>query len=113
MPTHCCVPECTKKGCRDENGKKVSFFKFLIDDLHLRKKWFHAIAREEKYFKLTEATKECSRHSRPSEIKKSLAGKNELRVVLSVFAWIRTSPRTRKEPTAGSSKYLQVKQRVN
>ena len=57
---------------------------------------------EGKYFKVTEATKVCSRHFRPSEIKKTLAGKNELRagVVPSVFAWIRTSPRKRKDPIA-------------
>ena len=95
------MPECTKKGCRDENGDKISFFKFLIDDLRLKRKWLHAIRRDEgKYFKETEATKVCSRHFRPGEIKKALAGKNELRagVVPSVFAWIRTSSRQRKEP---------------
>lgn len=103
MPTHCCVPECTKKGCRDENGNKISFFKFPIDDPPLKRKWLHAIRRDEgKYFKVTEATKVCSRHFRPGEIKKTLAGKNELRagVVPSVFAWIRTSPRKRKDPIA-------------
>ena len=57
---------------------------------------------EGKYFKVTEATKVCSRHFRPGEIKKTFAGKNELRagVVPSVFAWIRTSPRKRKDPIA-------------
>ena len=57
---------------------------------------------EGKYFKVTEATKVCSRHFRPHEIKKTLAGKNEPRagVVPSVFEWIRTSPRKRKDPIA-------------
>ena len=57
---------------------------------------------EGKYFKVTEATKVCSRHFRPREIKKTLAGKNEQRagVVPSVFEWIRTSPRKRKDPIA-------------
>ena len=57
---------------------------------------------EGKYFKVTEATKVCSRHFRPREIKKTLAGKNEPRagVVPSVFEWIRTSPRKRKDPIA-------------
>ena len=45
-----------------------------------------------------ENTKICSRHFREGDIKKCLAGKNELRneVVPSVFPWIRTSPRKRK-----------------
>ena len=57
---------------------------------------------EGKYLKVTEATKVCSRHFRPREIKKTLAGKNEPRagVVPSVFEWIRTSPRKRKDPIA-------------
>ncbi|XP_068724860.1 uncharacterized protein [Montipora capricornis] len=103
MPTHCCVRECIKKGCRDENGNKISHFKFPIDDPQLKRKWLHAIRRDEgKYFKVTEATKVCSRHFRPGDIKKTLAGKNELRagVVPSLFAWIRTSPRKRKAPIA-------------
>ena len=103
MPTHCCVPEWTKKGCRDENGDKISFFKFPIDDPQLKRTWLHAIRRDEgKYFKVTEATKVCSRHFRPGEIKQTLAGKNERRagVVPSVFASIRTSPRKRKDPIA-------------
>lgn len=101
MPTHCCVPECTKKGCRDENGNKISYFKFPIDDPQLKRKWLHAIRRDEgKYFKVTEATKVCSRHFRPGDIKKTLASKNELRagVVPSLFEWIRASPRKRKAP---------------
>ena len=28
MPSGCCVPNCSKKGCRDEDGLKVSFYKF-------------------------------------------------------------------------------------
>ena len=96
MPTHCCVPECTKKGYREEDGTKVSFFKFPM-----KKKWLHAIRRDEgKYFKVTKSTRVCSRHFREGDIKKSLSGKNELKdgVVPSVFPWIRTSPRKRKEP---------------
>ena len=67
----------------------------------MKKKWLHAIRRDEgKHFKVTEYSKICSRHFREGDIKKSLAGKNELRdgVVPSVFPWIRTSPRKRKEP---------------
>ena len=90
MPTHCCVPECTKKGYRKEDGTKVSYFKFPTEN-QMKKKWLHAIRRDEgKHFKVTEYTKICSRHFREGDIKKSLAGKNELRdgVVPSVFPWI-------------------------
>ena len=100
MPTHCCVPECTKKGYREEGGTKVSFFKFPTEN-PMKKKWLHAIRRDQgKYFTVTENTKICSRHFREGDITKPLAGKNELRdgVVPSVFPWIRTSPRKRKEP---------------
>ena len=103
MPTHCCVPECTKKGCRDENGNKISYFKFPIDDPQLKRKWLHVIRIDEgKYIKVTEATKVCSRHFRPSDMKKILAGKNELRagVVPYLFTWIRASPRKRTDPIA-------------
>ena len=101
MPTHCCVPECKKKGYRDENGVKVSFFKFPTENPE-KKKWLHAIRREEgKFFKVTKFTKICSRHFREGEIKKTLAGKSDVKpgVVPSVFPWIRTSPRKRKAPT--------------
>ena len=78
MPTHCCVPECTKKGYREEDGTKVSFFKFPIENA-MKKKWLHAIRREEgKYFKVTKSTRVCSRHFREGDIKKTLSGKNEL-----------------------------------
>ena len=100
MPTHCCVPECTKKGYREDDGTKVSYFKFPTENA-MKKKWLHAIRRDEgKHFKVTENTKICSRHFREGDIKRSLTGKNELRdgVVLSVFPWIRTSPRKRKNP---------------
>ena len=77
----------------------ISFLKCPIDDPQLKRKWLHTMRRDEgKYFKVTEATKVCSRHFRPGEINKTLAGKNELRagVVPSMFTWIRTSSRKRK-----------------
>ena len=83
------MPECTKTGCRDENGNRILFLKCLINDPQLKRKWLHAIRRDEgKYFKVTEATKVCSRHLRTGEIKKTIAGKNELRAGVdpSVFA---------------------------
>ena len=61
MPTSWCVPECTKKGYPDENGRKVSHFKFPNDPLR-RKKWIHAIRRDEGvYFQIKERTKVCSK----------------------------------------------------
>ena len=84
---------------KDTDGTKVSYFKFPTENA-MKKKWLHAIRRQDgKHFKFTENTKICSRHFREGDIKKSLAGKNELRdVVPSVFPWIRKSPRKRKNP---------------
>ena len=44
MPTHCSVPECTKKGYR-EDGTKVSSLIFSIEN-PMKKKWLHTIRRE-------------------------------------------------------------------
>ena len=52
MPTHCCVPEFTKKGYRKDDGTKVSYFKFPTEN-QMKKKWLHAIRRDEgKHFKV-------------------------------------------------------------
>ena len=101
MPTHCCVPECTRKGYRKEDGSKVLYFQFLIEKI-LRKTWIHAIRRDEgKDFKITESTKVCSRHFRKEYLRKTLAGKICLKpgTVPSIFSWIPTSPRKRRPPT--------------
>jgi len=101
MPTHCCVPECTKKGYREEDGSKGSYFQFPSENM-LKKKWIHVIRRDEgKDFKISESTKVCSRHFRKEDLKKTLAGKICLKsgAVPSIFSWIRTSPRKRKPPT--------------
>ena len=107
MPTHCCVPDCTKKGYREDDGSKISYFVFPKEKA-LRKKWIHAIRREEgKYFKITSLTKVCSRHFRANDLKKTLAGKMTLQpwpgAVPSLFSWTRTSPRKRKAPTPRES----------
>ncbi|CAN7998186.1 unnamed protein product [Ixodes hexagonus] len=62
MPTHCCVPQCTQRGPKDEKQSKVSYFGFpRSKDLH--KRWIVAIKRDEgKHFKVTQSTKVCSRH---------------------------------------------------
>ena len=101
MPTHCCVPECTKKSYRDEFGSKISYFKFPNDST-LRRQWLHAIRRDEgKYFTVNKWTKVCSRHFRKSDFRKTLTGIILLKrgSVPSVFPWNRTSPRQRKPPT--------------
>ena len=62
MPASCCVPECIKKGYLDDNGRKVSHFKFPDDPLRT-KKWIHAIRRDKGvYFQIQGCTKVCSRH---------------------------------------------------
>lgn len=100
MPSHCCVPQCTTRGYREENGAKISFYTFPSDPGQ-KKKWIHAIRRDEgPHFKVTKGTVVCSQHFRENDFKKTLAGKHLLKpgVVPSVFTWIRTSPRKRKAP---------------
>ena len=102
MPTHCCVSGFSKKGYRNTDGTKTSFFKFAIDNLRMKKKSPHAMRRDEgKHFKVTQHTKVCSLHFRQGDIVKTLAGKNDLKagVVPFVFPRVRTSPRKRKKPT--------------
>ena len=99
---NCCVPECTKKVYRGEDGERISFFKFPTGNPE-KKRWLHVIRRKEgRYFKVIEYTKICSRHFRTGDLRKTLGGKYEIKdgVVPSVFPWIRTSPRKRKEPAA-------------
>ena len=101
MPTHCCVPGCTKEGYREEHGSKVSYFQFPREKI-VKKKWIQAIRRDEgKDFKISDSTKVCSRHFRNEDLKTTLAGKICLKpgALPSIFSWIRTSPRKRKPPT--------------
>ena len=105
MPTNCCVPLCTDKGYREEDGRKRSFFKFP-DDVGHRKKWLHAIRRDEgEHFTITKWTKVCSRHFREYDFVKTLTGRRDIRTdaVPSKFAWTRMSPRKRKAPKARGS----------
>ena len=74
MPTHCCVPECTKKGYREEDGTKVSYFQFPRENM-LKENWIYAIRGDEgKDFKIGESAKVSSRHFRKEDLK-TLAGK--------------------------------------
>lgn len=100
MPCHCCVPQCSTRGYRDSDGAKVSFYSFPSDK-DLKKKWIHAIRRDEgTSFQVTKTTVVCSRHFREDDVKKTLAGKHVLKagIIPSVFAWVRSSPRKRKPP---------------
>ena len=83
-------------------GKKFFHFKFPDDPLR-RKKWIHAIRRDEGlYFQIQEWTKVYSRHFRGYDFVKTLSGRRDLRsnTLPSLFPWTRTSPRKRKAPTA-------------
>lgn len=101
MPTHCCVPLCTKKDKRDKDtGEKISFFRFP-DDPSTRKQWIHAIRRDVgKDFSILEGTRVCSRHFKPEDLKKSLNGRISPKPgsVPSIFEWKRSSPRKRPPP---------------
>ena len=117
MPTHCCVPLCTRKGYRDEEtGEKVSYFKFPTEE-RLKKLWIYAIRRDEgKNFQVSNNTKVCSRHFKSDDLKKSLNGVVSLKngAVPSVFAWKRSSPRKRPPPTPRiSSTAASVSQNLN
>ena len=53
MPSSCCVPDYSKKGYRDEDGSKVSFYQFPEEV-----KWMHAIRRDEgERFHITQGTR--------------------------------------------------------
>ena len=66
------MPANTKKLYRTENGKKISYFKFP-DDVNLKKRWLHAIRRDEgKEFTVNQNT--CSRHFKPDDFAKSIGG---------------------------------------
>ena len=102
MPTHCCIPLCTKKDKRDQDtGEKISFFRFP-DDVNLRKQWLHAIRRDVgPNFFIKEGTRVCSRHFKTEDLKRSLNNKVSPKpgAVPSIFAWKRSSPRKRPPPT--------------
>ena len=70
--------ECNQKGIKSPTGEKVSFFEFPNQPL-LRKRWIHAIRRDErKNWQITRETKVCSLHFRREDLRKSLAGRTYL-----------------------------------
>ena len=92
-----CVTGCTQKGTVDPEGNRVGFFGFPKYQ-NLRQEWLVKIRRDfGTYFKLREATKVCSLHFHPSDVKKgiesvyfsanrfSIAKKNEIQITFSFF----------------------------
>lgn len=115
MPTYCCVPKCTQTGYLDDNGRPVSFFNFP-KDLILRKKWIHAIRREEgKDFTIVKSTKVCSLHFHPSDLQKSLNGRIFVKsnAVPSKLEWKKQSPKKRKAPTQRCSPRRKAMSKTN
>ena len=101
MPTNCCVPNCTKKLYRTGYGEKISFLKFP-KDLELKKRWLHAIRRDEgKTFRVKQNTKICSRHFKSEDLVKAIGGQRVYvkdGAVPSQFSWSKNSPKKRKPP---------------
>ena len=101
MPQNCCVPNCTKKKYRTENGEKISSLKFP-DDVILKKRWLHAIRRDEgKAFRVNQNTKICSRHFKPEDLVKAIGGQRvyvKAGVIPSRFSWSKGSPKKRAPP---------------
>ena len=99
--SYCCVPGCTQKGTVDPEGNRVGFFGFP-KDTSLQQEWLVKIRRDVgPHFKLTHATKVCSLHFNPSDMKKGIGGKKMALckgACPSRFPW-RTSPRKRHPPT--------------
>ena len=102
MRTHCCVPLCTKKGCRVEvTDANISYFRFPPEE-NLRKQWIHPIRRGlGKNFSILNSTKIFSRHFMAEDFKTTLTHVASLKagVVPSISAWKRISPRKRPPPT--------------
>ncbi|KAH7963426.1 hypothetical protein HPB52_021150 [Rhipicephalus sanguineus] len=93
MPAHCCVPQCTQRGFRDEDGSK---------DTDWRKRWIIAIKRDEgPFFTVTKFTKVCSRHFTEANYLPNVAGNRRFLkqdAVPSIFAFRAPRPPPRKKP---------------
>ncbi|KAH7983838.1 hypothetical protein HPB52_014680 [Rhipicephalus sanguineus] len=93
MPAHCCVPQCTQRGFRDEDGSK---------DTDWRKSWIIAIKRDEgPFFTVTKFTKVCSRHFTEANYLPNVDGNRRFLkqdAVPSIFAFSAPRPPPRKKP---------------
>ena len=100
-----------KEAVLDQKDKELDFLKFP-EDQGMNKKWIHAIRRDVgKFFRITEASKVCSLHFKPTDISKGLGGRLSVNTsaVPSIFAWKKTSPLKRPPPTERSYKQVQWK----
>ena len=78
----------------------------------MNKKWIHAIRRDVgKFFRITEASKVCSLHFKPTDISKGLGGRLSVNTsaVPSIFTGKKTSPLKRPPPTERPYKQVQRK----
>ncbi|XP_040068988.1 uncharacterized protein LOC115313765 [Ixodes scapularis] len=112
MPTHCCVPLCTQNGYVDESAKKVSFHRFpKLEEVY--RKWIIAIKRDEgTSFKVSKATKVCSRHFVESDFVRNVANGHRLlyeHAVPSVFSFKKPQV-VRKPPKQRTSTVPQATQ---
>ena len=100
MPQNCSVPCCTKK-VYEENGVKISFHKFP-DDEGVFRQWIVAIRRYIGVnFQVTQNSRVCSPHFKPSDYIRSLTGRNKTSkssAVPSVFPWTKGSPAKKRAP---------------
>ena len=98
MPQNCSVPYCTKK-VYEENSVKISFHKFPDDEAVFRQ-WIVAMRRDIGInFQVTQNSRVCSRHFKPSDYIRSLTGRKKTlksSAVLSVFPWMKGSPAKRR-----------------
>ena len=72
------------------------------DDVILKKRWLHAIRRDEgKAFRVNQNTKICSRHFKPEDLVKAIGGQRvyvKAGVIPSRFSWSKGSPKKRAPP---------------
>ena len=122
MPDNCCVPTCCKIGYRvkkvtyhglpikDQRGLKVCFTILKISTcgcsnsfvwyllISLFQTWLVKIRRDvSPGFRITERTKICSLHFRPSDFHVSISGRRSLKdeAVPSIFSWSGVSTKRR------------------
>ena len=98
-----CVPNCTKKKYRAENGEKVSHLKFP-DDIILKNLDSMPFV-DRKSVSSQQNTKICSRHFKPEDSVKAIGGQRvyvKARVIPFRFLWSKGSPKKRAPPKCGN-----------
>ena len=85
----CCVPLCTRTGYSFEEGKKVSFHRFPLEEPRKRE-WLVKIRRDEgPTFRVGKSTRICSRHFLKTDFLVTKVGKKTLmqKAYPKVFPW--------------------------